>query len=125
MSYRYTEVDALALKNRNTKARKPPPARQLTEADVTAAIRQILRTCKIWHFKHWAGPMGEKGISDIIGCFNGRMVAIEIKRPGGKATPDQIAFIEAVRAAGGIGFVAWSTEDVIEGLGLQDRFLIR
>ncbi len=114
-------VEFEVLKNRNIKRRAP--RLQVTEHDVTVAIRQLLRTCGIWHFKHWAGPMSEKGISDIIGCYNGRMVAIEIKKPGCKATPAQVAFLDAVRAAGGVGFVATSTEDVIEGLGLEDRFL--
>ena len=64
------------------------------------------------------------GISDIIGCYNGRMIAIEIKKPGGKATGDQLRFLASVNQAGGIGFMASSTEDVVVGLGLQSRFLL-
>ena len=78
----------------------------ISEHDVTAAIRQILRTCGVWHFKHW-----------------GRFVAIEVKGPGGKASPDQLRFLAEVRRAGGIGIVAYSIDDVIEALCLQDRFL--
>lgn len=119
--YRLTPDEYAVLKNRDTK--RGVPRRQVTEHDVTVAIRQLLRTLKVWHFKHWGGPMGDRGISDIIGCHQGRMVAIEIKKPGGKPTPEQVAFLEAVRSAGGIGFVASSTEDVIRGLNLEDRFL--
>jgi hypothetical protein len=108
------------LKRRNVQKAVVP---KITEREVTAAIRQILRTCGIWHFKHWGGPMGEKGVSDLIGCHQGRMVAIEVKKPGGKASGDQLAFLDNVGKAGGIGFVASSVEDVIKGLDLQDRFL--
>ncbi len=98
MSYRYTEADALALQNRNTRAVKKASAPQITERDVTTTIRQLLRICNIWHFKHWAGPMSEQGIADILGCQKitpvcphcqqklepiGRFMAIELKRPGG------------------------------------------
>ena len=41
---------------------------QITEHALTIGIRQLLNMHRIWHFKHWGGPMGEKGVSDIIGC---------------------------------------------------------
>ena len=40
-------------------------------------------------------------------------VAIEVKRPGMKPTPQQAAFLELVRQAGGLAIVATSVEDVI------------
>lgn len=69
--------------------------------------------------------MGHPGVADILGCYKGRMLAIELKAPKGKATPDQERFIQNVRDAGGIAFIAKTLDEVIEGLGLQDRFLIR
>ena len=59
-------------------------------------------------------PAGEKGVSDLIGCSpDGRFLAVEVKRPGGKATPDQIEFLERVKASGGIAVLAYSLEDVL------------
>lgn len=69
--------------------------------------------------------MGYPGVSDIIGCYKGKMIAIELKAPNGKPTPDQERFIKNVNEAGGIAFIAKSLDEVIEGLGLQDRFLLR
>ena len=69
--------------------------------------------------------MGYPGVADIIGCYKGRMIAIELKSPTGKATPEQVRFIQNVNDAGGIAFVAKTLDEVIEGLGLQDRFLLR
>ncbi len=69
--------------------------------------------------------MGTPGISDIIGCYRGRMIAIELKAPKGTLSPAQEEFIRQINEAGGLAFVARSIDDVIEGLGLQERFLIR
>lgn len=96
-----------------------------TEAQITKSIRRVLEVCGIWHFKHWSGAMTHpKGISDILGIFRGRFLAIEVKRPGLNLTEHQTRFIERVNAEGGIGFKAYSTQDVIEKLDLRGRFLL-
>ena len=92
----------------------------LREADITKQIRDVLDLKGIWHWKQWQGPMSEpKGVSDILGCYKGRMLAIEIKVPGRQLTSDQMVFIDNVITAGGIAFVAYSVEDVIRELGIK------
>ena len=60
-------------------------------------------------------PFGEKGISDIIACSTkGTFIAIEVKKPGGKASPDQLEFIKRVKANGGIALLAYSLDDVMD-----------
>jgi hypothetical protein len=56
------------------------------------------------------------GTSDIIGCWRGRFLAIECKLTGNKPTALQLEFLERVQAAGGIGIVAYSIDDVIKVL---------
>jgi hypothetical protein len=41
----------------------------------------------------------------------------------GRVSDDQEKFLNRVLAHGGIGLVARSAEDVINGLGVRDRFL--
>ena len=94
---------------------------KITEHALTLGIRQLLNMHRIWHFKHWGGPMGEKGVSDIIGCKDGRMFAIEIKTQAGRVTPYQQRFLDRVNAAGGLAFVARSIEDVTYHLGIGGR----
>jgi hypothetical protein len=96
---------------------------QILERDITKAIRGLLGDLGAFSFKHWSGPMSMKGVSDILACFEGRFLAIEVKRPGGRVSPDQELFLARVRKAGGIGLVAYSVDDVVEGLGVKDRFL--
>ena len=65
---------------------------------------------------------GGKGASDLLGILrdgSGRFVACETKRPGKKATKEQVRFIELVLRAGAIGFVASSVEGVNRELDNQ------
>ncbi len=58
-----------------------------------------------------------KGISDILACSPiGQFWAIEVKKPGGKPSSDQIAFLSRVRANKGIAILAYSIDDVIDKL---------
>lgn len=66
-------------------------------------------------------PNTTKGVADIIAILNSDnpmlgsiFVAIEVKRPGGKVSADQAAFLAGVNQAGGIGIVAYSVKDVME-----------
>lgn len=59
-----------------------------------------------------------KGSSDLIGWAtpSGKFVAVEVKTPIGRATPEQQAFIDAVNKAGGIAFIARSSQEALEKL---------
>jgi len=76
---------------------------------------------------------GMKGMSDLIGwrmitvtmiardqsSWPGRYavwVALEVKRPGQDATAEQQAFLDAVRAAGGLAAVVHSAAEAVEAL---------
>lgn len=63
-------------------------------------------------------PTHTRGVSDIIGCIpnSGRFLAIEVKRPVGKPTAEQQQHIDTINEAGGLVFVARSTEEVITSL---------
>jgi len=99
-------------------------AKQQTEAEITRAIRGSLKTLGIFHWKQWQGPMSQpKGISDIIGIFKGKPLAIEIKTARGKLSEYQQAFAETWKREGGIFIEARGVDDVIDGLGIRSRFL--
>ena len=99
---------------------KPGHTLRITEADITRQIRDLLRLCRIWHWKAWQGPMSQPaGVADILGVYQGRMMAIEVKVPKGKVSVDQQRFLDRVNREGGIGFVARSADDVAERLGLS------
>lgn len=59
------------------------------------------------------------GSSDLIGIYKGKFVALEIKRPGKKPTPEQENFINMVLDQGGIAGICTCPEDVKRLLTLQ------
>lgn len=90
--------------------------RPMSEAEVTREIREYLRVCGIFHWKQFQGLGALPGVADIIGCWRGRFLAIEVKKVGLKPTPAQRKFIDQVNAAGGIAFCAHSAQEVDERL---------
>lgn len=60
-------------------------------------------------------PNDMVGKSDIIGVLpDGRFLAIEVKRKGGKVSEAQQSFISNVLGNGGVAFVAMSLEDLFD-----------
>lgn len=55
--------------------------------------------------------VGSPGGADLIGVFNGRFVAVEIKTPTGRQSEDQKRFAELVAAKGGEYVILRSVED--------------
>lgn len=55
----------------------------------------------------------KKGVSDIICCFKGRFIAIEVKSPKDKLSPEQEGFIASVRHCGGLAVVVRSFEEFL------------
>lgn len=81
----------------------------------------------VWDPKRQVFRAGQtvKGISDIFAISpglskvpRGVLIAIEVKMPRGKATPEQLAFIDNVNRKGEKAFIARSVEDVIRELDL-------
>lgn len=100
-------------------------AKRLTpETQAKRAIKHFLKSLGIFHFPVLQGLGAYKGISDILGVYNGRMLAIEVKAAGGRLSDYQKIFLDKVKANGGIVIVAYSIDDVIKGLGLEDRFIM-
>ena len=97
-----------------------------TESQIQKSILEWLRWHKffVWRNnsgmqvlpgkdKYYVVRQGIKGSSDIIGILpGGQFLAIEVKRPGNKPTPDQDAFMEKINTLGGVAFVAYSIDDV-------------
>ena len=55
---------------------------------------------------------GFKGCSDILGMLKGgRLLAVECKRAGKLATPEQQSFLDRVNDCGGLAFVATCIRD--------------
>jgi hypothetical protein len=100
------------------------------ERDVLRQCLDLLKIRKIFHFRNNTGGMsathqgkerfihfGVAGGSDILGVLPrhsrkpGVLIALECKRPGGRTTTLQEAFLANVEAAGGVAAVI---DDVVK-----------
>lgn len=85
------------------------------EAKLTAKIRTYLNTLDdSFFFKVRGGPGQHKGISDLVGVYHGKFVALEVKLPNNKRglTLYQKVFLLKVKRAGGLAYVVRSLADV-------------
>ena len=83
-----------------------------TEADFMRTVLEYasLRGWKFVHFRaglnrrgRWQTPIsGEPGFPDVVCVRGDRVVALELKRQGGKATPAQLEWLLALDAVQGI-----------------------
>jgi penicillin-binding protein-related factor A (putative recombinase) len=68
-----------------------------------------------------SSPLYRKGVSDIIGIYNGLPIAIEVKSAKGRLSPEQELFISDFVKHGGRALIARSLEHVIKFLEIMDN----
>lgn len=79
-----------------------------SESSIVAGISRYLKANKIWHMKVHGNGCQRVGIPDIIGCVGGQMFALEVKRPGEKASKIQQYEIGKLRESGAVAEVVES-----------------
>jgi hypothetical protein len=113
---------------RERKATKP--LEKSIQKDVMKLLRKHPKVARVWRQNSMQAKFTDryggvrrvnantaKGMADIMGVLtNGRMLAIEMKRPGDNPERHQQAFLNSINIAGGLAFVARSVADVIEAL---------
>lgn len=108
------------------------PRRHNAEDAIQMAVVQHMRARKVPGVVFWHTPNGGKrniiegakfkkmgvraGVSDIVAVHNGRIFALELKAPGGRATESQMEFISDVNAAGGFGCIATGLTEALKCL---------
>ena len=61
---------------------------------------------------------GFTGCPDVLGQLkDGRLLGVEVKAKTGRLRPEQAVFLERIRGAGGVAFVARDLRDVLRELG--------
>lgn len=96
----------------------------MTETEIRKVILDYLETitgCAVRaqqkHMKNRANRT-PPGWPDLSGYYRGRGLFIEVKRPGGVASLEQVAFIEKAKSFGHLAFFATGIGDVKRELGL-------
>ena len=75
------------------------------EAKVKKKVKELLDQMGVYHFSPMQNGMGRAGIPDIIGCLDGRFIAIECKAGKGTTTALQERELTRIQNAGGLALV--------------------
>lgn len=85
----------------------------MLEKTITNNIMRYLKTLdRCFFYKHHGGYFGPAGIPDIICCYRGRFLALEVKQEKGRVTKLQDATLRRIRDADGKAYVVRSVDDV-------------
>ena len=86
----------------------------MREKQIENIIKKYLASKGVWYIKHHANKFTKVGVPDILACWQGKFVAIEVKTPIGVLSELQKYNLKAISDAGGISIVARCLEDVEE-----------
>jgi hypothetical protein len=56
----------------------------------------------------------KKGVSDILACWQGRMIVVEVKIGKDRLSDEQVGFIKNIEHVGGLAFVAKDYDSFVE-----------
>lgn len=103
----------------------------MTEKIIENSILQFLRSLGVYCWKNQSIGVWDstkqvyrksknsfhiKGVSDVLGVIEGRLIAIEVKNDKGKLSPEQRIFLTRINQEGGVAFVARSIDQVAREL---------
>lgn len=84
----------------------------MREKNIENKIKNYLKSKGAYYFKHHGNQFSQVGVPDIIACYKGKFIGIEVKNETGKTSPLQDINLKMINDAGGIGIVARSVEEV-------------
>lgn len=71
-------------------------------------IKSYLKSKGAWFIKYWAGAQFTKsGIPDLLVCYKGKFIAIEVKAENGHPSELQLYNIRKIEEAGGKAFLLY------------------
>jgi len=71
-------------------------------------LKIYMKNKGFWFIKYWAGAKFTKdGVPDIIACYKGKFLGIELKAESGKPKLLQLVMLKRIREAGGIGLLLY------------------
>lgn len=89
----------------------------MTERQITdKIIKELKKRPFLWYYK--SSDRFTSGIPDLIICYAGKFIALEVKKPKETATPLQEHILDKIREAGGRACVVTS---VAEALSFIER----
>ena len=91
------------------------------EYRIVQNIKKLIRARGGWCVKVHGGPYQDAGTPDILACYKGRFVAIEVKTPSGVVRPEQRVVQKAITSSGGYALITHLVGEVADALGAIDE----
>lgn len=81
-----------------------PAKKNSPEKDWENEIKAELKKRGAWYLKYWGGGIyTRRGVPDLLVCYKGRFIAIEVKSDVGEISPVQRSEMAKIEEFGGIG----------------------
>lgn len=91
------------------------------EYRIVQNIKKLIRARGGWVVKVHGGPYQDAGTPDLLACYKGRFVSIEVKTARGAARPEQKVAQRAITAAGGYAVITHLIGEVADVLDTIDQ----
>ena len=75
-------------------------------------VKAYLKSIGTWYVKYWGGLYTKAGVPDLLICYKGRFLGVEVKADNGEPTMIQLENLRAIRKAGGVGILLYPKEFV-------------
>jgi Holliday junction resolvase len=75
------------------------------EAAVKKKVRAILDYFGVYYFSPATGGYGRSGVPDVIACYRGKFIAVEVKAGDNKPTALQERELSQIKKRGGVALV--------------------
>lgn len=70
-------------------------------------VKEILKSKGAYCVKQFGCAFTKSGVPDLLVCYKGRFIAVELKADKGTPSPLQLYNLEEVKKAGGYGFLLY------------------
>lgn len=95
----------------------------MREKIIENKIKLFLKSKGAYYVKYFGNQFSQVGVPDILCCYKGRFIGIEVKNEKGKTSALQDINLEQIKNAGGVSLVARSVTDVGKVLEEIDKTL--
>ena len=68
-------------------------------------VKTLLKSRGAWFLKTWGGGFQRSGVPDLLICYKGKFIGIELKAEKGKVSELQNRELKLIRDAGGMAFI--------------------
>lgn len=91
------------------------------EYRIVQKMKKLIRSRGGWCVKIHGGPYQDAGTPDILACYKGRFIAVEVKTSRGVTRPEQKASQQAITGSGGYALITHLIEEVADVLNAIDE----